>query len=148
GRRGDPPAPVRGAGAQAPGALARLTDLPLSYLPALETLSNAGFPGPFPYRSVPRPRLWYTRRPDSPQSGAGTGCLRKLQERVRPIGAVDARSLLRRRERREPETRRIQMTKRKSTRVPMAERKSPSAALPPLRLEWRSPAELADNPRN
>jgi DNA modification methylase len=30
----------------------------------------------------------------------------------------------------------------------MAERKSPSAKLPPLRLEWRSPAELADNPRN
>src|SRR5215470_12257815 len=30
----------------------------------------------------------------------------------------------------------------------MTKRKSPHRALPPLRLEWRSPAELADNPRN
>jgi DNA modification methylase len=30
----------------------------------------------------------------------------------------------------------------------MAERKSPTAAVPPLRLEWRSPVELAENPRN
>jgi ParB-like chromosome segregation protein Spo0J len=30
----------------------------------------------------------------------------------------------------------------------MPKRNSPSGALPPLRLEWRSPAELADNPRN
>jgi len=30
----------------------------------------------------------------------------------------------------------------------MAEQNVPPRALPPLRLEWRSPAELAENPRN
>ena len=30
----------------------------------------------------------------------------------------------------------------------MTKRNSPARALPPLRLEWRSPAELAENPRN
>src|SRR6516165_4107665 len=30
----------------------------------------------------------------------------------------------------------------------MSKRTSTSQALPPLRLEWRSPAELAENPRN
>jgi ParB-like chromosome segregation protein Spo0J len=30
----------------------------------------------------------------------------------------------------------------------MTKRNSPSRALPPLRLEWRSPAELAENPLN